>query len=54
MGVPDSEAKTAIRVSFGWASSKTDVERFVKVYNDVFERSRVRREAGAPARSVAG
>ena len=54
MGVPDSEAKTAIRVSFGWASSKTDVERFVKVYSDTFQRSRVRREADGPAMSASG
>lgn len=49
MGVPDEEAGQAIRVSFGWASSKTDAERFIKVYNDVFQRSRARQRADEPA-----
>lgn len=49
MGVPDDEANTAIRVSFGWASSKTDADRFIDVYNKVFQRSRARRSADKSA-----
>lgn len=42
MGVPDAEADSAIRVSFGWASTETDAENFLKVYNDLLKRRRAR------------
>lgn len=54
MDVPDTEAKTAVRVSFGWASTKTDAERFIKVYNDVFQRCRARQSADQSAKPAAG
>jgi cysteine desulfurase len=54
IGVPEDRARTAIRVSFGWASAKSDADRFTAVYDDVLQRSRARRTAGQPARSTAG
>ncbi|MGI9493636.1 MAG: cysteine desulfurase family protein [Geminicoccaceae bacterium] len=54
MGVSDKEANTAIRVSFGWASSKMDVERLTKVYHDIFEHGRARQKARGLAEPAAG
>lgn len=54
MGVPDGEAGTAIRVSFGWGSAKTDAERFIKVYDDVFQRCQARQGADLSVKSAAG
>lgn len=42
MGISDSEAATAIRVSLGWASSTADADRFIKAYGDLFQRNRAR------------
>ena len=46
MGVPESDAATAIRVSFGWASSTAEVSRFVEAYHNILERRRARQRAG--------
>ncbi len=54
MGVPDDVAKTAIRVSLGWANSKKDADRFVKVYHEVSQRCRARQGPDGPTQSVAG
>ncbi len=40
MGVEDSEAQTAIRVSLGWASTASDVDRFVAAWRRLYERTR--------------
>jgi cysteine desulfurase len=42
MGVPADEAQTAIRVSLGWASTGSDVERFVAAWGRLYERTRAR------------
>jgi cysteine desulfurase len=38
MGVPDAEAATAIRVSFGWMSGATDVEAFLAAWGNLWTR----------------
>ena len=40
MGVPDALAACALRVSFGWASSRADVDRFVAAWMDLVVRAR--------------
>jgi cysteine desulfurase len=42
MGVEAGEAQTAIRVSLGWASTASDVDRFVTAWSRLYERTRVR------------
>lgn len=44
MAVPPEEAVTAIRVSFGWNSQDTDVDRFVRTYANLFDRHHTRRQ----------
>ncbi len=39
MGVDDQEAMTAIRVSFGWNSVASDVDRFVDVWGSIFAKA---------------
>jgi cysteine desulfurase len=51
MGVDPAEAATAIRVSLGWASTATDVERFVATWSRLHARTR-RSAQPAPARSA--
>ncbi len=45
MGVPDEEARTAIRISLGWASTTSDVDRFVTAWGGLYERTRERTAA---------
>jgi cysteine desulfurase len=40
MGVAPAEAATAIRISFGWASTPGDVERFVEVWGGLYAHTR--------------
>jgi cysteine desulfurase len=40
MGVEPASAAIAIRVSFGWASTTDDVERFVEVWRQLYARTR--------------
>jgi cysteine desulfurase len=51
MTVDPAEAATAIRVSFGWASSTHDVERFAQVWSRLYARTRraERRRMAEPA-----
>jgi cysteine desulfurase len=42
MGVQAGEAQTAIRVSLGWASTASDVDRFVAAWARLYERTRAR------------
>jgi cysteine desulfurase len=42
MGVEAGEAQTAIRVSLGWASTASDVDRFVTAWSRLYERTRTR------------
>ena len=46
MGVPEDEARCALRVSFGWDSAEEDIERFVAVWHDVRQRSGRREDRG--------
>ena len=39
MGVPDDEALCALRVSLGWATTEADIDRFVAVWSEIFERA---------------
>ena len=39
MGVDPAEAASAVRVSFGWASTVEDVERFVEVWSRLYART---------------
>jgi cysteine desulfurase len=45
MGVAADEAQTAIRISLGWASTASDVERFVAAWRRLYERTRGRAAA---------
>jgi cysteine desulfurase len=38
MNVPESQAKAAIRVSFGWETTETDIRRFTEVWGRVMRR----------------
>lgn len=38
MGVPDAEAATAIRVSFGWKSAPSDVDAFLAAWGGIYAR----------------
>lgn len=38
MNVPESQAKAAIRVSFGWATTESDIRRFTEVWGRVMRR----------------
>jgi cysteine desulfurase len=38
MGVPEDEALTAVRVSLGWSTTPAEVDRFVAVWRQLFER----------------
>jgi cysteine desulfurase len=40
MGVPDSEAASAIRVSFGWRSAESDGEAFLSAWSALWARAR--------------
>ena len=40
MGVPADEAETAIRISLGWASTASDVDRFVAAWGRLYQRTR--------------
>ena len=40
MGVPPAEAASAIRISFGWASTAADVDHFVEVWARLYARTR--------------
>ncbi|HEU0070745.1 MAG TPA: aminotransferase class V-fold PLP-dependent enzyme, partial [Alphaproteobacteria bacterium] len=40
MGVPDIEAASAIRVSFGWRNVESDVDAFLAAWKDLWIRTR--------------
>jgi cysteine desulfurase len=42
MGVAADEAQSAIRVSLGWASTASDVDRFLAAWGRLYERTRAR------------
>lgn len=46
MGVPEDEASTAIRVSLGWNSAKTDIESLAEAWGKLYARTRA--TASAP------
>ncbi len=48
MGVPAAEARTAIRVSLGWASAAADVQRFIEAWGRLYARTRERSRANVP------
>jgi len=39
MGVERDEAMTAIRVSMGWATQPAEIDRFIEVWSDIYQRS---------------
>ena len=45
MGVPEDEAASAIRISFGWNSKESDVDRFLAACGELLARRRLRRTA---------
>lgn len=49
MAVPESEAACAIRVSLGWTSVETDINRFLEGWGALYARAGNRRLAAAPA-----
>ena len=51
MGVRPELARGAIRLSLGWASTETDIERFAMAFASVMARMRAARR-GAPARNA--
>jgi len=38
MGIDDDQAKSALRVSFGWDSKDGDVDAFLNAWGDLYER----------------
>ncbi|MCB1563201.1 MAG: cysteine desulfurase [Alphaproteobacteria bacterium] len=38
MGVPEKEARTALRVSLGWATSQEEIERFLEIFEKIYKR----------------
>ena len=49
MGVPDGEASTAIRVSFGWQNNLRDVEEFLATWQKLYFNTRKRDQTRATA-----
>ena len=49
MGVPEATAGSAIRVSLGWNSQRSDIDRFVSAWFDLIDRRR-RRDSIRPER----
>jgi cysteine desulfurase len=47
MGVPPDQARSALRISLGWSSSKEEVVRFLEILAKVHERMRRRLESPA-------
>ncbi len=47
MGIPEDEASTAIRVSLGWNSAKTDIDSLAEAWGKLYARTRA--TAPAPA-----
>jgi len=45
MGFTDEVAASAIRVSFGWANTESDIEQFVDAYVTLYERAKERQSA---------
>ncbi|MGN6488117.1 MAG: cysteine desulfurase family protein [Devosia sp.] len=45
MGVSDELSECALRISFGWSSSREDVEAYLKAFGDVVSRHKARRVA---------
>ena len=40
MGIVDEVSSTAIRISLGWTTKNQDIDRFIKVWNEIFKRSK--------------
>ncbi|HYN38492.1 MAG TPA: cysteine desulfurase family protein [Rhodospirillales bacterium] len=53
MGVGDDLASTAIRVSLGWTTGETDVERFIEVWPSVYARGHSRGAAFTEGQAAA-
>ena len=49
MGVPDAEASTAIRVSFGWLNNLRDVEAFMAAWQKLYLNTREQEQTRATA-----
>jgi cysteine desulfurase len=49
MGIGDDIAHNAIRVSMGWTTKASDVDRFVEVWSGIYGRAQAKRAASAPA-----
>lgn len=45
MGMPEDEGMTAIRVSLGWHTTSADIDRFVDVWSDIYNRNGDRADA---------
>ena len=45
MGVPEEDAACAIRISFGWNSQESDVDRFLTACRELLARRKLRRSA---------
>ena len=54
MGVPTELARGAIRLSLGWASTETDVERFAQAFESVIARMRAARRGALALTAEAG
>jgi cysteine desulfurase len=49
MGVGDDIARSAIRVSMGWTTKASDVDRFIEIWTSIYGRAQARRAISAPA-----
>lgn len=54
VGVPEAQARGALRFSFGWSSTDADVDRVLEVLPGAVERARAAGLVSAPAPSRAG
>ncbi|MEL6968340.1 MAG: cysteine desulfurase family protein [Pseudomonadota bacterium] len=54
MNVPPSSAKGAIRVSLGWASTQTDVDRFCTAFETQVKRLAAKRATATPKQELTG
>lgn len=43
MGASDQDAKEAIRLSLGWATQQKDIDRFIEVWNKIYQRLKEKR-----------
>ena len=49
MGADESDASCAVRVSMGWTSTRSEADRFVEIWTDLYQRAAARPQAAVAA-----